>query len=300
MKYIVFITLTIIILTGCSNMEEEITWNTKNVPAKAVVEGSIISDTCYQRIRLTQSADYFLNDKTPRISDAQVTVTDGSHIYIFEESDSVPGDYYSTERFAGIPGITYNLNVNLQEPLDGTSTLSANDQMIQGFSIDSLKVYVFKNPYAAFRQEDDEDVDTTIVVFYMIGKQPKDVVNYYLVQIYRNGVPAFDNIGDMELINDEYSEDPEETELFFFYEKNVAVNDTMSIELTSVSKEFYEYVSTLKNLATPPDAMGFSGPPADVVGNINSGSQKGFFYTGQKSRFTAIAREPENIRETVN
>lgn len=285
-------------LAGCNDMEEEITWDTKNIPAKAVVEGNITSDTCYQRIRLSQTADYFLNVKTPRIAGAQVTITDGSHSFIFKESDTVPGDYYSTEMFAGIPGNTYSLNVSLKEPIDGTSTLTANDQMIQGFSIDSMKVYVFESPFAAFSEE--EEKDSTIVLFYMNGSQPKNVVNYYLVQIYRNGVPFFENIADMEMINDEYSEDPEETELLYFYIGNVVVKDTMSIELTSISKEYYEYVRTFKDLITPPDPLGFSGPPADAVGNINSGKQLGFFYTGQKSRFTAIARKPENMGEAVN
>jgi len=298
MKYILLFSIALTILAGCENMEEEISWDTKNIPAKAVVEGSITSDTCYQRIRLTQTADYFLNGPTPRITGADVIVSDGSHTFIFKESDTVPGDYYSTEMFAGIPGNTYSLNVNLKEPIDGISTLTANDQMIQGFIIDSAKVYVYENPFVAF--SDEEDKDSTIIVFYMNGNQPKNIVNYYLIQMYRNGVPYFEKLGDMEMMNDEYSEDPEETELVFYYIGDLLVKDTISIELTSVSKEYYEYVRKFKDLLIPPDPLGFSGPPADAVGNINGGKQIGFFYTGQKSRSTAIAQEPENIKETVN
>jgi hypothetical protein len=298
MKYIFLIGLTLALLTSCSDMEEEITWNTKNIPAKAVVEGYLTTDTCYQKIRLTQTADYFLNEPTPRISGAQVSVTDGSKTYLFEEADTAPGDYYSTVQFAGIPGAAYTLNVELANPIDGTASLSASDKMIQGFNIDSMKVYIYKNPYAAYNTG-DEEVDSTITVFYMNGSQPKDIVNYYTVQIYKSGVPIYKDISEIELMSDEYSEDPEETELFYFYMGNFTVNDTMTIELTSITKEYYEYIRTIQELSTPPDVLGFSGPPADAVGNVNGGSQLGFFSTGQKTRFTAVARRPENIKEAI-
>jgi hypothetical protein len=279
-------------------MTQEITWETKNIPDKAVVEGQIVTDNCHQKIKLSTTADYFHNEKTPRISNAQVSVSDGTTTYYFEESDTAAGVYYSIDMFAGIPGNTYTLNIELPEPLDGTSSLTASDYMIQGFNIDSMKVYIFDNPYAAFTEEEDED--STITVFYMQGSQPKNVVNYYLVQIFQDGKPIFDDVTELGRMSDEYSDDPEDTELFFYYMGKFTIGDTLSIEMTSVSKEFYEYVRTLGELTTPPDVFGFSGPPADAVGNINRGSQLGYFSTGQKARYTAIAQKAEDIRETVN
>lgn len=295
MKYIFYISFILFLLSSCNDMEEEITWETKNIPAKAVVEGSIINDTCYQIIRLSQTGDYFLNEKTPRITGAGVTVTDGVNTYIFEEADSVPGDYYSVEKFAGIPGRTYTLNVNLSEPIEGVSTLTAYDAMIQGFIIDSMKAYVFENSFS-----DEPEDDSTIVLFYLNGNQPPNITNYYLVQMYRNGIPTFKSIIDMELYNDEYSDDPESTELVFYFMENVVIDDEMSIEITSITKEYYEYVRTLKEVVTPPDVLGFSGPPADAIGNINNGDHLGFFFAGQKSRCTVLATEPEDIKDKIN
>lgn len=299
MKYILLIGLTVVLLNSCTEMEEEITWETKNIPAKTVVEGSIVTDYSYQKIRLSETGDYFMDKQTPRISGAQVSVTDGSNTYLFEEADTAPGNYYSTEMFAGISGNTYILNVELPKTIDNTASITAKEEMIQGFSIDSMNVYIFKNPYAEYA-EDDEEKDSTITVFYMMGNQPKDVTNYYMVQIYKSGVPLFEDISEIELMSDEYSEDANDNELFFYYMGNIKIGDTMAIELTSITKDYYEYIRTLQELTTPPDVFGFSGPPADAVGNVNEGKQLGYFFTGQKSRYTAIATKPDDIKATIN
>jgi hypothetical protein len=298
MKVILYITIALIFFTSCQDMTQEINWNTKNIPSKAVVEGQIVTEYRFQKIILSKTADYFLDEQTPRISGALVTVSDGTTTYYFDEADTAKGVYYSTEMFAGIAGRTYTLNVTLPESLNGTSTINAKDEIIQGFSIDSMNVYIFKNPFAAFTEEADQD--TTITVFYMKGNQPKDIINYYLIQVYKSGVPVYKNITEMGMLSDEYSEDPQETELFYYYMGKFTVGDTLSIEVISISKQYYEYIRTLGELNTPPDPLGFSGPPADAIGNINDGKQLGYFSAGQITRFTAIAQKAENIKEAVN
>jgi len=269
-------------------MDEKISWNTKNIPAKVVVEGGIVTDYCYQMIKLTESGDYFLNATTKRISNASVIISDGTNEFPFTESATIVGSYYSNEKFAGEPGKTYTLHIDLQEPIDNISTLTANDQLVQGFKVDSMFALLFKNPLYGL----NDNTDSTAIILVLYGNQLLKNDNYYLIQLYRNGQAIYKNIDELTLFKNENTANPDFSGMVIFIQEDVVLHDKIAIDLMAISKEYYEYIREIKEIVAPPDPLGFSGPPADAIGNVNNGSRMGFFYTEQISRATTILREP--------
>jgi hypothetical protein len=262
---IVLLTLT------CCQPEQEIDWEVDNIPARLVVEGSITDELKVHTVTLKTSAEYFSNREADVVSNAIVTISSGENTFNLEENPAGSGIYQTTEEVRGEVGRLYTLNIDIGDPLNNETHFSASSVLRRGIIADTMISVLYDSPFIF------NDVDTVILANSVIGYEPEPEGDYYIVNLYRNGTLLNDTVDEYNVVNDKESGMNGESLFTFIYIENFIVGDTVEMEFRSTSEAYYEFIKGIKMIANGTDPFGFSGPPANAIGNIEGGGALGFF-----------------------
>ncbi|MBN2779062.1 MAG: DUF4249 domain-containing protein [Bacteroidales bacterium] len=247
--YILIIFSLVILMNSC---KEEFDYNQMTDGLqRLVVEGYITDIDSVHTIRIMKSSDFINPQSAIPAQGAIVNVSDGTNLYSFSEIE--PGTYKNDQLFIGEVGNTYNLNIIYEN-----ETYTAKSSISPCFEID----------IAAVIWED------SVNYVLLSGQENEENNQFYILKTSINGV-----INDT-LENWSYFSDELINGIYFNFEL-VAMfkgreSDTLDISLYSVSKEFFEYfTSIVNNTGYEPDPF-FSTTPANFKGNISNGGL-GFF-----------------------
>jgi hypothetical protein len=280
MRKTLFFFLLVIITASCV---EKINVDLDPTYVRLVVDGSVSTDTSRYSINLTQTADYFYNAPIPRVTNANVAIFDGDSTYSLKET--VPGKsgvYEFGSDFHGIAGKTYTLNISLASEIGGNSNYSSSCQLMSVTHLDSTSVL--------FHEDWGEDGFYEVKVF---AQEPGNEVNYYMFNLYRNGVLMSDSISKVVVSDDKYINGSYINGLGTFYLNNsnpwerLFPGDIITLQMSGITKEYYNFVDEVK--AAGFNIPFFVGPPANVVGNVNNGAV-GFFTAYSNSYATTIVK----------
>lgn len=249
--------------------------------ARLVVEARLSTDTMVHQVRLTKTASYFSNNEAPAVRGAIVTIDDGIVTIPLTESMLHPGVYETSPDVFGVIGKEYRLMIkNVDIDGDGVfETYDAKSTIYPINKIDSIAMEYKTQPkgYA--------------VKCYVLDPPTED---YYLFNIYKNNVLITDTITEPLVVDDKlfngnytygiavgYLRDRKQDEKAF-------PGDTIELEIWRIDKDFYQFVIELQD-ATRPSTPLFSGPSANVKGNISNGAV-GYFAAYSVSRAKAVIR----------
>lgn len=283
MKNLLYILAITLALTSCSmEAEEEISWNIEKYPDQLVVHSVISNEYKEQAVYLSLSNSYF--DKTaPRgVSNATVIVEGGAKPIRFNERADTPGMYYSEEPFACEPQRTYKLTITLAQAINGQNTYTALSRMPQGLDIDSMKCELYEMP--EFKEEGDNNKDTTIIGIYYFGHEPQQAENFYFTRIFVNDKLIANNPTGYDYFSIT-SENANYTHMNG-HVYNAGANDNLKFRLYAVEKKYYDYLEAIHKMEETGDAYSMSGPPANAIGNINEGQGLGYFLAAYVSEKT--------------
>lgn len=266
--------LLIFLIFGC---EEVIDWPVDSDEVRLIVEGRITNEMKAHEITLTQTADYFNPADPVPVENAIVTISDGNETFSLEQS--APGVYRS-EPFAGQVGRTYSLSIALASPLAGESEFTASSTMMAPATLDSMSA----------RNIEEEDFgelfEYTSLAVWGVGNLEDE--NGYLIEVYLNDELESDSIDEAVTFDDEFfSEEFVAFELYAIEEPMAEENDSVTLIMHTVEKEFVEFHDQLLTESEPRDPFGLSSPPANVSTNI-SGTALGYFYASSVDTVTAI------------
>lgn len=282
-KKIVYLTLLlmIIIISACT---EKINLELDETYTRVVVDGYIKSDTQEYRIVLTKTSDYFSNSPSPRIVSAEVTLTDGSDVITLTETEpGVSGIYVTGKDFAGKTGANYTLDVKLPEEIAGTKDYSATCRLTPVTRLDSIQT--------KFEPDWGKEGFWTVKLF---AQDPPGQKNYYMLNLYRNGELWSDTITKVAISDDQFFEGNYIDGLDVFYIDNsrkyqtLQEGDTIVLELNGITKEYYDFISQVQISGF--NIPFFTGPPANVIGNVTNGGV-GFFAAYSGSSSTTIVKK---------
>ena len=279
-KHILYI---LILAAAAPSCTEKINLKLDSTYTRLVVDGHITSDSMSHTIILTTTSDYFSNEPAPKVVKATVSLTDG--INTFPLTETVPGQsgkYNTDPAFAGITGKTYTLQISLPEAIAGTSEYSASSTLNGVTKLDSIK--------AVFRPDIGKDGIWQVKVF---AQDPPGKKNYYMMNLYRNNKLWSDTITKVSVTDNQFFAGRYITGADAFYINNdrkwetLYPGDTIMVELSAITKEYYDFINQvqLAGISIP----FFTGPPANVVGNI-SNNGVGFFAAYASSFATCIVK----------
>ncbi len=269
-----------VMVYGCT---ERIDVKLDETYTRLVVDGYVATDYGTYQVNLTKSTDYFYNAPMPRVNNATVTLWDGVNTFPLTETVQGKSGIYTTDStFEGEVNKTYTLKVQLSEAISGHSDFEASCALHRVTPIDSV-TYEFHPEYGK----------EGIWFINLWAQDPGNEVNYYLFNLYKNGKLMTDSIqkkrvSDDALINGKYM-----TGITVFYLNNanklerLVPGDTIVLQMSGITKEYFNFVDQVRQAGF--NLPFFSGPPANVQGNISNGGI-GFFAAYSNSYASKIIR----------
>jgi hypothetical protein len=253
----------VILFSSCS---EKITLDLGSTFTRLVVDGSITTDTLSHVIKLTRTTDYYYDKPAPGVQGATVSITDGISYFLLKEDSLNPGVYRTDSTVYGISGRTYTLNIVLKEPINGNTDYQASCFMPDVNPIDSIGI-IYREQWKIW------EIDCW-------AWDPPSV-NYYMFNIYKNGVLMTDTITkvgitDDRLFNGSYTNGAAVGFLRKDYPReNVFPGDVITVQIAGITREYLYFIYDVQIEAGYKNPL-ISGPPANIKGNISKGAI-GFF-----------------------
>jgi len=266
-------------MAGCT---ERIDIDLGTTYTRLVVEGHITSDTLAHWVRLTKSSDYYGDKPPPAVSNALITINDGFEIITLHENDTLTGYYQTSEDYYGIPGRTYELQIELEEAINENKFYTATCEMKPVAPIDSIRL------------EYREKYEVWEVLIYAF--EPS-TVDFYTFHIIKNGKMITDTITEIGISDDRFFSGNYTygAPVYYLQEENPdeAVNpgDTITLMMSGITKEYYNFVIELMDETFEFRNPLFSGPPANVSTNISNGAV-GFFAAYSNTYSSTVYQGP--------
>ena len=293
--YFIRIISLLLVVVGLGACETIIDANIASGPAQLAVDAWLTDQPGEQRIKLVQTANYFNNGPSTPATSASVVVSDNAgRVLAFTDPDNdgvytwKPAKVSDTTRL-GIIGRTYTLGIQYQG-----NTYASAAQMPRTTSLDSLifrkKTITPVSKEEGYRSE-----------FYAVDTP--GAVDYYYLRYYRNGVLQ-NRPQDISLAYDGAFRGSANTDGLTFIrpirqslnpEKLFALNDTMRVEMRTLTAEGYLFWELLRSQLQ--NAGLFATPPANVPTNIRNATAGGpkavgfFFVSPVRTRTAIVSKE---------
>lgn len=261
MKNLLIILLPAILFISC---DKPITLDLKENESKIVIDGLLTNRPNEQYIKISKTADFYSNGKTPRVTTAIVTVKDDAgHEYIFKHKADSAGFYFPETPFVGEIGRKYHLTVVAEG-----ETYEAEEELFSVIPIDKLE-YEFDKDEAEADEPEEEGKFYRLLLF---ATEPQETKDYYLFKFYRNDSLKFSDENDIYYSDDELlAENIDGVEGPIYY----APGDKAKVEAYSITRSGYVFFSDLQTLLNNDGGL-FGSPPANCRNNLSNGAL-GFF-----------------------
>jgi len=278
-KFQIYISLVMLIL-AISSCTERINIDLDESYVRLAVEGYITPEEGEQHVKLTKTSDYFYNNPPQGVTQAQVKVTTGDSAVLFVEDLENPGYYRAPIDFRGIPQQTYSLEIQLKDAINNSVYYQSTAIMPhQPAVIDSIEL------------EYNARWERWLVHLY--AWEPPSV-NYYLFNGYVNGEIITDSVSrksvtDDKLYNGNYTGG---ITVMVLYKDEISPGDTFTLSLSNITKSYYDFILNVQEEIQPKNPL-FSGPPANVISNIDNDAV-GYFAAFSSSYASVLVTVPED------
>jgi len=278
MKYYKFICLVFILSVTIFSCTEKIDIKLDESYIRLVVDGSITTDTMAHTIMLKTSSSYYYNEPSPVVEGAQVSITDGTHTFNLKEDSA--GVYRTDPTVFGIGGQSYTLNIKLASPIGGYRDYTAVSTLYPVSQLDSVSLLY---------HPDWTENGMWEVKCYV---QEPPTIDFYRFLISRNQTMLTDTLSEWFITDDKFFNGSYTNGATVAYlqqgspSEGLFPGDTVTVEVNSIGKEYYNFLVEAQAEIRGSNPL-FSGPPANVNGNINNGAI-GFFTAYSATRSFAI------------
>ncbi|MDY8134006.1 DUF4249 family protein [Aquimarina sp. 2201CG5-10] len=267
------IILTILIFTSCeTDVTNDITLEDSD--PRLVINGGLerntITPLTTQRLQLTTTASFLSTGELPFVSDASVTITDGSNSWVFTHSND--GFYENSEIIPEL-GKTYTITINW------------NGEIYEG--VDSLtEVPQFDNFY--FEYEEETLVNDAGYFVKFDTTDPINIPNFYYYRLFKNDefiIVPDPGTRDVLIVSDEFFDGRQRIGVNPNDEVAFDIGDVGKAQQLSISEPYFDFLTELftqtGNIGNP--IIG-NPPPASIRGNLINLSNPnnralGYFYT---------------------
>jgi hypothetical protein len=275
MKYsnnIVF--LFILILVPLHSCTERIDISLDNSAVRLVVEGSLTTDTMSHKVLLSSTSGYFYNQPPQPVSGATVTISDGENILNLTEVTQ--GVYQTAPSVHGVEGKTYALNIKLNNQIGGFSDYTASSKLYPVAKLDSVNLLYHP----------DWSSDGIWEVKCFVQDPPS--ADFYRFLISRNDTMITDTLDEWFVTDDRFYNGNYVNGITVGYldqsikEQRLIPGDSMLVEMNNTGEGYANFLWESQSEIIGSYPL-FTGPPANIKGNINNGAI-GFFATYSASR----------------
>jgi phosphotransferase system IIB component len=262
--YIQIITLSVIsvLAVGCTENIDNIQLDTTR--PRLVVEGYISTDTTRQMVKLSKLGDALKQDPIQVVSNALVTISDGTKTFNLAEDATKKGTYFTAPDVYGVPGRTYTLNIRNVD--------INNDKTMEEYSAISLlkRLNPIDSVHLVYNNTNPRFINWSVNLYTMDPGQGR---NFYLIKVIKNSILLTDSvfkysIGDNSGFEGKYYNG------FPVYnlreerkDERVSRGDTVKVELYGITEDYFSFIYSYITDYYPKVPI-FSGPSANIPSNI--------------------------------
>jgi hypothetical protein len=276
---ILIILLILAVFTACT---EKMDINLDETYTRLVVEARLSTDTTVHKVILSKTSSYFYNKPAPTVSGAIVSIDDGLNTIVFNENPSHPGVYETASNVYGVIGKTYHLHIKNVD--------INNDGALEEYTSTSTIYPINKIDSINMEYKDERPKGYQVKVY--VWDPPTE--DFYLFNIYKNNVLQTDTITEPFVTDDRLYNGNYTNGIAVGYLRDIKSGeraypgDTIQLEIWRITKDFYNFMFDLRD-ATRTSTPLFSGPAANVKGNISNGAV-GYFATYSITRAKNVIR----------
>lgn len=248
---------------------------------RLVVDGAITTDTMSHAVVLSKTSSYYYNMPAPVVTGASVSITDGNQTFKLKEDS--PGIYRTASSVYGVTGKTYTLNILLSGQIGGYVQYSASSTIYPVTRLDSIGLLLHP------------DWSTGGIWEVTCYAQDPPTFDYYRFLVSKDGIMVSDTLNEWFVTDDKYFNGNYANGATIAYlqqdlpEIGLRPGDKITVEMNSIGKDYAEFLWAAQTELFGSNPL-FSGPPANVTGNINNGAV-GFFAAYSCSRAFTITPE---------
>jgi len=274
---LIFLVFTFVACTEEVNLDYETLYN------GLVVNAKITTDTTTQKVILSKSGDPLNRSAIQYVSNAIVTITDGTNTFNLSENDTLKGVYETAPNVYGVPGKKYVLNISNVD--------INNDGIMETYSAESLleKINPIDSITIVSQNFDAENRGWAVNLYSQDIGGGRD---YYLVKVKVNTSMVTDSLQEYSIASNGGFEGQYYDGLTVYFLNNgktderLTPGDTVTLELDGITEGYYNFVDGYKQEYFPKNPI-FSGPSANVTTNIMpKNNASGYFvaYSIQRKR----------------
>ena len=236
---------------------------------RLVVDGQITDDgSTRHSVTLSKTTSYFYNQPPPPVTNASVTVTDDEGV-VSTLSEEEPGVYFLPDGFMAEIGRRYTLDILLDEEIDGKKRYTAT----------SGTPNINDTVYIGLEYQPDWGDEGYVIVTCYYWDTPE--ANWYMFNIYKNDTLLTDTLTNKQVVDDRFYNGSFTNGIGVGYlnqskkREKVRPGDVITFQACSITEEYANFIWAVQEevgFSTPL----FSGPPANVNGNV-SGGAVGYF-----------------------
>ncbi len=245
---------------------------------RLVVDGAVTTDTMAQTVKLSKSTSYYYDQPPPPVTGANVRISDGDSVYDLTEES--PGIYRTGPSVYGIPGKVYTLDITLAASVGGFNDYTATSTLFPVTHLDSIGL-LFHPDWT----------DAGIWEVKCFAKDPPSK-DYYRFMVSKNRKMLTDTlyewfVTDDRLFNGNYIYG---APIGYIQQNKVdeklKAGDTITVEMNSIGKDYESFILEAQSEVRGSFPL-FSGPPANVKGNLSNGAI-GFFAVYSITRASTV------------
>lgn len=269
----------IFIATALSSCQKVVQIDLNTTDPKLVVEANITDESGPYTVKLSKSANYYDDNKFPKVNDAIVTIKDmnGNSDVLHPVADGM----FQTSSIQGVPGRTYILNIYWNgKNYTGSSTMPYK------VPIDSVLI-LLQGRGGFGGQGGPGGPGSTVTKRRRVVcsfKDPGEYENYYRIELFANDSTALDSTR-IQILGDKLTNGQEMT---LSFSTRLQVSDTIIVKLLGIDFPVYDFYNTLRNVVGDNGPF-TSAPPANPNTNM-SGGALGYFSAHWVSSKTEIVQ----------
>lgn len=274
-KINIILIMSLILLSSCTKV---IDFDLNSSMPRLVVEGSITTETKSHIVKLTKTSNYYYSQSAPVVSGAEVSISDGSNIFILTEQPAGSGIYKTADNVAGQLNKTYTLTI-----VSEGETYTATSRLDPVAPIDSIQV---KQLFESYFGWTDSSYTLSLFTTEPAGNEP----DYYFWKFSINNIPQTDTLRKVafqadDLINGSPIVD---VPVFSIPQNTIHIGDTVTLYQYSTDKNYIDFIMGFM-YETDWRGTPFDGPPANPPTNLSNGAV-GFFYASDVTNSSCIVK----------
>ncbi len=291
--YLYFILVTLIF--SCT---ERIDLDLESTYPRLCINAVFTTDTTVHKVVIFKSGDFLKDEEMNMITEAKVKIrcSEDNSVIELTENPEKKGVYETDSNSYAEFQKSYFLDIELKEEINGYKNYKSEIEKLD-MPLEVFNSFILDSLFLEIEVKNRGGKKDSFCNLKLYTNEPGETRDFYMFKAYKNNVLVTDTINEWFLTEDQFyngrntngitcqnldMNEPEE---------HAKIGDTVTLEMTRITENYFYFLIDVRTESGYRVPL-FSGPPANVVTNMNN-KALGFFTVYAPKRISVIRTEEE-------